>query len=141
MPDPNAQPKKRWPFGNYGLSLTLAVLFLASWVGQFFVEMVKVGNEARSHGEAFSMSEFWPSFWQSTLENWQSEFLQLLTFVTLTAFLIHRGSPESKDGDEDMQAALERIEARLDQLSGSNGTGPAVSTYRGSGPPKETQPL
>jgi hypothetical protein len=71
--DPNAQRRRRWPLGDHGLTIVLASLFLASWVGQFFVEMVKVGNEARSHGEAFTMSEFWPSFWQSTLENWQSE--------------------------------------------------------------------
>ena len=147
MPDPQKQPKRRWPLGEYGLSLMLAFLFLASWAGQFVVELVKVGNEARSHGEAFSMSEFWPSFWQSTLENWQSEFLQLLTFVVLTAYFIHRGSAESKDGDEDIQAALERIEARLDQLTTSSGNGgatggaPTVATYQGAGPPTEAQPL
>jgi hypothetical protein len=141
--DPNAQPRRRWPLGDHGLTIVLAALFLASWVGQFFVELVKVGNEARSHGETFTMSEFWPSFWQSTLENWQSEFLQLLTFVILTAYLVHRGSAESKDGDEEMHAALERIEARLDQLTSanSNGGGGAVATYQGPGPPTEARPL
>ncbi|MDQ3946596.1 MAG: hypothetical protein M3357_15880 [Actinomycetota bacterium] len=142
MPGPDKQPKGRWPLGDYGLSIVLGFLFLASWIGQFFAELIKVGNEARAHGEAFSMSEFWPTFWQSTLENWQSEFLQLLTFVVLTAYLIHRGSAESKDSDEDMQAALERIEARLDQLTGStNGGGSPVSTYQGAGPPTEARPL
>jgi SNF2 family DNA or RNA helicase len=52
----------------------------------------------------------------STLENWQSEFLQLLTFVVLTSFLIHRNSPESKDSDEEMQRSLNRIERRLKSL-------------------------
>ena len=47
----------------------------------------------------------------------QSEFLQLLTFVVLTTYLIYRGSHESKDSDLEMQAALERIEARVDPLA------------------------
>ena len=57
-----------------------------------------------------------PAFGQATFENWQSEFLQLLTFVALTSFLIHRGSPESKDGDEEMQSKLDAIQEELKQL-------------------------
>jgi hypothetical protein len=53
---------------------------------------------------------------QSTLENWQSEFLQLFSFVTLAAPYIHKGSGESKDGEEKMEAALRRIEERLGTL-------------------------
>src|SRR5215213_7608481 len=63
---------KRW-----GAAYLLLVLFFASWFGQFVSQLIEVGNEARSHGEAFSMSEFWPQFWQSTFENWQSEWFQL----------------------------------------------------------------
>jgi hypothetical protein len=50
------------------------------------------------------------------MENWQSEFLQLLTFVVVTTFLIHKGSHESKDTDDEMMAMLKRIEARLKAL-------------------------
>jgi hypothetical protein len=57
---------------------------------------------------------------QATFENWQSEFLQLLTFVVLTTFLIHKGSHESKDTDDEMMAALERIESRLKNLENSS---------------------
>jgi SNF2 family DNA or RNA helicase len=65
--------------------------------------------------------DFLWQFWTSTLENWQSEFLQLLTFVVLTSFLIHRNSPESKDSDEEMQRSLNRIEKRLKALEGEGG--------------------
>ena len=81
--------------------------------------MAEVTNEALQHGQEFMWSEFWPRFGQATFENWQSEFLQLFTFVVLTTFLIHRGSHESKDSDEEMQAALTRIEKRLDSLTKS----------------------
>jgi hypothetical protein len=35
-------------------------------------------------------------FWQATLQNWQSEFLAIGSFVAITVFLRQRGSPESK---------------------------------------------
>jgi hypothetical protein len=57
-------------------------------------------------------------FAQATLENWQSEFLQLFSFVVLAALLIHRGSGESKDGDERMEDMLKRIEKRLEAAEG-----------------------
>jgi hypothetical protein len=119
MVSKTAQPRKRYPLGNYGLSLVLLTLFLTSWIGQFFVQKSVVAKEAQEHGQAFAWSDFWPQFWHSTLENWQSEFLQLLTFVVLTAYLIHRSSHESRDADDEMQAALERIEAKVDALEGT----------------------
>jgi membrane associated rhomboid family serine protease len=98
MASRTARPRKTWPLGDHGLSLVLLALFLVSWLGQFLVELMTVKQQNQQHGESFQWGEFWPEFWQSTLENWQSEFLQLLTFVVLTAYLIHRGSPESKAG-------------------------------------------
>jgi hypothetical protein len=52
-------------------------------------------------------------FATSTLENWQSEFLQLFAFVVLAALYIHKGSSESKDSEEKIEAALRRIEASV----------------------------
>jgi hypothetical protein len=101
---------------NYSLSLTLFALFLLTWIGQFFAQLIEFRNEATQHGETFQFVDFIPAFWQATLENWQSEFLQLLAFVGLTSFLIHRGSPESKDGDEEMKAKLDSIERELREL-------------------------
>lgn len=87
---------------DYNLSIVLAALFLVSWAVQLWAQWTS-GDDA----------------WQmlaATMENWQSEFLQLLTFVVLTSFLIHRGSHESKDGQEEFQAeALERLE-RIEEM-------------------------
>lgn len=56
-------------------------------------------------------------FAKSTLEeNWQSEFLQLFSFVVLAALYIHKGSAESKDGEENIEASLRRIEEHLGTL-------------------------
>jgi hypothetical protein len=101
---------------NFGLSIAFCGFFLLTWIGQAFAEWGVYAEEARAHGEAVVVSDYLVQFGQSTLENWQSEFLQLFSFVVFSAVLIHKGSAESKDSDEEMQAALKRIEKRLDEL-------------------------
>ena len=98
---------------NFGLSIAFCILFFASWLGQGIAEYQNFVDQQRSHGETVSVGDFAAEFSQSTLENWQSEFLQLFSFVVISALLIHRGSAESKDGDERMEAALKRIEQKL----------------------------
>jgi fucose permease len=92
----------RYPLGRYGLGFVLAILFLGSWIGQAVFQVGIVGEE-------------WSEFWSSTLENWQSEFLQLLTFMVLTSVLIYKGSPESRDSDDELHAKVDEILERLKQ--------------------------
>lgn len=99
---------------NYNLSIVLAGLFLLSWVGQFLFQLQEVRDNALEHGQAFEWVQFWPQFFSATFENWQSEFLQLFSMVVLTAMLVHKGSHESKDTDEKFEAALARIEKKLE---------------------------
>ena len=101
---------------DYGLSIVLAGLFFVSWLLQATSGWVEFAAEQQSHGEAaqlFGESGYIWEFLARTFENWQSEFLQLFTMVVLTAFLIHRGSQESKDSDEEMKMMLNRLERRL----------------------------
>jgi hypothetical protein len=105
---------------DYSLSLVLATLFLVSWGLQTWTGWVEFVAEQGEHGqdaEAFGPGGYVWAWAQATFENWQSEFLQLLTFVVLTTYLIHRGSHESKDTDDRVQAQLDRIEQRLASLS------------------------
>jgi hypothetical protein len=104
---------------DYGLSITLAALFLASlslqtWAGWW--EFVADEEQAGRLPDAFGPSGYVWSWAQATFENWQSEFLQVFIFILLTTFLIHRRSHESPDADDATSAALQRIEARLDRL-------------------------
>jgi len=101
---------------NYNLSIVLIALFLASWIGQAVFQWFEMANEAQAHGEASTLAEFVPAFFSATFENWQSEFLQLFSMVILTAFLVHRGSHESKDQDEKVDQTLARIERRLERI-------------------------
>jgi len=104
---------------NYGLSLTLAVMFMAAWALQTWTGWVEFVSEQAGRGQpaqAFGPDGYIWSWAQSTFENWQSEFLQVFVFIVLTTFLVHRHSHESPDTDYDTEASLRRIEAKLDEL-------------------------
>jgi hypothetical protein len=104
---------------DYSLSITLGTLFIVSWVIQTTAGWFEFAADQHAHGQA--ASAFGPDgyFWtwaEATFENWQSEFLQLFTFVILTTFLIHRQSHESRDSEDEMQAKLDRIEKAVERL-------------------------
>jgi hypothetical protein len=103
----------RKTFSNFGLSIILVILFFTSWVAQGIAEWQTFVDEQRAHQEPVEVGNFIAQFAQSTLENWQSEFLQLFSFVVLAALYLHRGSAESRDSDDRMEEALKRIEAKL----------------------------
>ena len=99
------------------LGFVLLVLFLGTWAIQGWSGWQEFQAEQSQHGEStafWGQSGYIWAFIQATMENWQSEFLQLLTFVILTSFLIWKGSPESREGQDEMMEAIRRIEARLE---------------------------
>jgi hypothetical protein len=103
----------------YGFALLTGALFLLSWAGQFVFQLITVRNDAEEHGQAFQWGEFLPQFLSSTLENWQSEFLQLVWQAVGLALLLFWGSSQSKESDE-------RIEAKLDKLLEERGIDPGA---------------
>jgi hypothetical protein len=104
---------------DYGLSLTIASMFIVAWLLQTWTGWVEFVSEQAAHGEsavAFGADGYIWRWAQATFENWQSEFLQVFVFIVLTTFLVHRNSHESPDADYDTEASLRRIEAKLDAL-------------------------
>jgi hypothetical protein len=114
--------RKMWK--NFGLSLAFCGLFLVSWTAQAIAEWGSFRADQTAHGQPVAFGDFVIEFGQSTLENWQSEFLQLFSFVVLSSLLIHRGSGESKDSADRMEQKIDGIAKRLDELAG--GQAPAV---------------
>ena len=104
--------RKIWP--NFGLSIVLLALFAISWLTHGVAQWQQFKNEQRAHGEPVHVDEYLVDFAEATLENWQSEFLQLFSFVVLAAVFIHRGSGESKDSDDRMEEMLKEIKQKLD---------------------------
>jgi len=101
---------------EFGLGIILVVLFFTSWAAQAVTQWQTFTDEQLQHGGTPKIGDFLAEFGQSTFENWQSEFLQLFSFVVLAALYIHKGSAESKDSDDQVQASLRRIEDHLGTL-------------------------
>jgi hypothetical protein len=104
---------------DYGLSIALIALFVVSWTLQTWMGWVEFVSEQAAHNqtaEAFGPDGYFWRWGQATFENWQCEFLQVFVFIVLTTFLVHRKSHESPDTDYDTEAALRRIEARLQAM-------------------------
>ncbi len=98
---------------NFGLSLGFCLLFFLTWIGQGIAQWQHYTDEQREHREPVELGDFMADFSQATLENWQSEFLQLFSFTIMAAVLIHKGSAESKDSDDRIEEAIQRIEKKL----------------------------
>jgi hypothetical protein len=89
-----------------GLSVVLATMFLVFWIAQSLVGHHEYNQDQREHGQSqitYSQYLRTGAFVEATAENWESEFLQMFFYVLLTAFLVQKGSAESKwpDPNED----------------------------------------
>ena len=85
-----------------GLSITMFALFLIFLVAQSITGYKATNSDNEEHRQPReSYGEYLTSgaFVEATFENWESEFLQLGAYVLLTALLIQKGSPESKNPD------------------------------------------
>ena len=101
---------------QFGLGLTLMLLFFSTWIAHAIAEWQTYSMEEVAHGNAPEIGDYLVHFAKASLENWQSEFLQLFSFVTLAALYMFKGSAESKDGEEKIEASLRRIEENLGTL-------------------------
>jgi hypothetical protein len=87
-----------------GLSLVLGLLFLSFIVGQSIAGHREFNHEQQDHRQppvGFTQYFGTGHFLEATMENWESEFLQMFAFVMLTTVLYQRGSAESKKLDEE----------------------------------------
>lgn len=101
---------------DYNLSITLACLWIVSWVIQTLSGWMEYVNEQTEHGLSADLHGYVWVWLRTTFENNSSEFLQLLTMVVLTAFLIHKGSKESRDSDDRQEQKIDGIARDIRKL-------------------------
>ena len=92
---------KKWLHDN-GLILANGALFVAFLVGMTITGWHVASADAVRHGaEPEPFAEYLTSgdFYEAVFENWESEFLQMGSYIVLTVFLFQRGSEESKPLD------------------------------------------
>jgi len=103
---------------QYGYAWVTLGFFLISLVGHWLFGWFAYVNEQQAHAQPIQVSEYTVEMMRDTLENWQSEFLQLLWQVGGLAVLLYVGSPASKEGDDRMEAKIDEILRRVDPQNG-----------------------
>jgi hypothetical protein len=89
---------RRWIF-EQSLTLFFTVLFLGSLFGQSIAGHRAHNEEQLAHdADTIGYGRYVVSsdFGQAVMENWQSEYLQFVTFILVTVWLVQKGSNESK---------------------------------------------
>jgi hypothetical protein len=94
---------------RYGFAWVTAALFVITLSGHWIFGWFAYVNEQRALQQPVELVGYTVEMMRDTLENWQSEFLQLLWQVAGLAILLHVGSPQSKEGDDRMEAKLDAI--------------------------------
>ncbi len=97
----------RWK--AYGYAWVTLGFFVISLIGHWVFGWFTFVSEQMQHGQPVQVSEYVMQMGRDTLENWQSEFLQLLWQVGGLAVLLHVGSPQSKEGDDRKEEKLDAI--------------------------------
>jgi hypothetical protein len=99
---------------KYGYIWVTLALFVLSLSGHWILAWFAYVNEQNMHHEAVQFGDYLIEVGRDTLENWQSEFLQLIWQVAGLSILWCVGSPQSKEGDERKEEKLDYILRKLD---------------------------
>lgn len=75
------------------------------WIFAWFAYV----QDEKEHNQPPEVTNYFNITFRDTMENWQSEFLQLMWQVGGLSFLLYVGSPQSKESSE-------RLEAKVDLL-------------------------
>jgi hypothetical protein len=108
----DTKPRSLWK--AYGYAWVTLGFFIISFIGHWLFGWFDYVSEQQAHAQPIQVSEYLVQMSRETLENWQSEFLQLLWQVGGLAILLYVGSPQSKEGDDRMEAKIDEILRKLD---------------------------
>lgn len=98
----------------YGYAWVTLAFFLFSLVGHWLFGWFAYVDEQTAHHQTIELSGYLIQMMRDTLENWQSEFLQLLWQVGGLSILLFVGSPQSKEGSSRVEAKVDRLLTKLD---------------------------
>jgi hypothetical protein len=99
---------------KYGYIWVTLLLFLGSLVGHWTFAWYEFVAEQEEHSQKIMVTDYFNKTMRGTLENWQSEFLQLIWQVLGLTILWSVGSPQSKEGEERKEKKLDLILERID---------------------------
>jgi hypothetical protein len=97
--------------GYLWVTLLFFVVSLAiHWTFAWFA----YAEEQIEHNQAIDLSGYFNQTLRDTMENWQSEFLQLMWQVGGLSFLLYVGSPQSKESEQRLEKKLDAILQKIE---------------------------
>ena len=108
------QHQKFSAFKKKGYLWVTLIFFVVSLALHWLFGWSAFKSEQMAHHQPIIFSEYFIEMMRDTMENWQSEFLQLIWQVAGLSFLFYVGSPSSKEGDERNEEKLDYIIKKLD---------------------------
>jgi len=100
---------------KYGFVWITLLFFVISIVGHWLFAWFAYVDEQANHSAPVEFSSYFIEVARDTLENWQSEFLQLIWQVAGLAYLLYVASPQSKEGDERIEAKVDAVLRSVDK--------------------------
>lgn len=101
-------------FKKKGYLWITLIFFLFSLMLHWIFGWEAYKNEQLSALKPVEINEYLIIMVRDTMENWQSEFLQLIWQVAGLAFLLYVGSPQSKESDDRKEAKLDYLLKKID---------------------------
>ena len=98
---------------RYSFLWVTGLIFLGSLTLHWWFGWYAFVGEQTAHGQSPQVSDWFIEMMRDTMENWQSEFLQLMWQIAALAFLYYAGSPQSRGDDERMEGKLDAILRRV----------------------------
>ncbi|HZU13656.1 MAG TPA: DUF6766 family protein [Chloroflexota bacterium] len=101
-----------------GLAYSLIIAGVIAWALMTWMGWMNFVSTQQEHGAAAAVFGASGYIWQwatLTLENWQSDILGNAVVVIGSAYLLYKGSAMSKESDEEIEQALQRIQQTLQQ--------------------------
>jgi hypothetical protein len=99
---------------KYGFGWVTGMLFLITLAGHWVTGWFVYVDEQQAHRQPVEIRGFALQMSRDTLENWQSEFLQLVWQVAGLTYLLYVGSPQSKEEDDRLEDKLDAILRSVD---------------------------
>lgn len=102
------------PLKKYSFVWVTLGFFVISLAGHWIFAWFSYVAEQQAHQQAVVVGEYLIETARDTLENWQSEFLQLIWQVAGLSVLLFIGSSQSKESDERIEEKLDRVLESVD---------------------------
>jgi uncharacterized protein DUF6766 len=99
--------KARIPMGNF-------ILFCHELGNTLDFCMVCICTRTNRSQPRIELSGYFSQTLRDTMENWQSEFLQLMWQVGGLSFLLYVGSPQSKESEQRLEKKLDAILQKIE---------------------------